>query len=120
MQKQIFAFALLASLGLGAAVAQENHLFTMELKPVRGKGGAVTMIHVAQTVSGPALTDGKSFSLRAAILDAGTQNIADRIMNLKVSDNAGDVPLTIENDAPVPGGDRYFRHCDWPRQFCTR
>ncbi len=96
MQKKILVFILLASLGLRAATAQENHLFTMELKPVRGEGGAVTMVHVEQTVSGIASTDGKLLSVRAAITDVGTQHIADRIANLKISDGAGDVPLTIE------------------------
>lgn len=116
MQKRLFAFALLFGLGLGHAVAQEDHLFTMELKPIRGEDGAVTMIHVKQMVSGVTPADGKPFSVRAAIKDVGTQNIADRIMNLKVSDSAGEVPLAIENDAPVSGGGRYFRHWRTDRQ----
>jgi hypothetical protein len=70
VQKQILVFALLTILGLRTAVAEENHLFTMDLKPIRGEGGTVTMIHLKQTVDGIATTDGKFFSLRAAIQDA--------------------------------------------------
>lgn len=88
----------------------------MELKPIRGADGAVTMIHVEQTVNGAAPIDGIPFSMRAAINDVGTHHIADRITNLKVSDSAGEVPLAIDNDAPVSGGDRYFRHWRAQRQ----
>ncbi len=50
MQKRILVIALLASLGLGFSAAQEQRSFTMELKPIRGEDGTVTMIHVKQTM----------------------------------------------------------------------
>jgi hypothetical protein len=106
---------ILCGVVTGAAQAQ-SHIFTMDLKPVRGGDGSVTAIHIEQTVDGLASTDGKPFSLRAAIADAGTANIADRISNVRVSDSAGAVPITIENDAPVSGGERYFRHWRSGRQ----
>lgn len=119
MQKRILVIALLASLGLGFSAAQEQRSFTMELKPIRGEDGTVTMIHVKQTMIAVVPTDGKLLSVRAAIADVGTQHIADRIANLKISDSAGEVPLSIENDAPLSGGERYFRHWRASRQVAS-
>lgn len=116
MHKWCLAILLLAHLALRAETAGQDHPFTMELEPTRGEDGEVTMVHVKQSVSGVASTDGKPFSLRAAIRDVGTQDIADRITNLQVSDREGEVPLAIENDAPVSGGELYFRHWRASRQ----
>jgi hypothetical protein len=116
MNRWAVGFALLMLLIGGSALAQSAPRLLMELRPIRDESGDVTRVHVVESVDGLA-SDSPPFSLRSAIRDAGTQNIADRITDLKVSDRAGEVPLTIENDSPAEGGQRYFRHWRADRQI---
>lgn len=100
--------ALLLALPFSTALAGEN-TFEVTLRPVRDNTAEVTAIEVRSVLRGTRSGD-KAFSLTAPIVYAATTGIADRVHDLRVVDNRGDVPLATEDDPAVKGGFPYFRH----------
>jgi hypothetical protein len=107
----IAAAALVASLAVGvhAGLAQSPApAFDAVFKPVREGGAEVTAIAVSETIRG--LPAGRPLVLSAPVIYAGVPGIADRVKDLAVKDDQGAVPLTVSEDAKVPGGFPYYRH----------
>ena len=107
----IVAAAASASLAVGVhsgAAAPDGPAFDAVFKPVREGGPDVTAIAVRETIRG--LPTGKPLVLSAPVIYAGVPGIADRVKDLTVRDETGAVPLTLSEDAKVPGGFPYFRH----------
>jgi hypothetical protein len=103
------AFAASLAVGVHAGLAQSPApAFDAVFKPVRDGGPEVTAIAVTETLRG--LPGGKPFVLSAPVIYAGVPGIADRVKDLQVRDDQGVVPLTLSEDAKVPGGFPYFRH----------
>jgi len=107
----IVAAALAAGLTVGvhhAAASDPAPSFDAVFKPVRDGSPDVTAIAVSETIRG--LPAGKLLVLSAPVIYAGVPGIADRVKNLAVEDDKGDVPITVSEDAKVPGGFPYYRH----------
>jgi hypothetical protein len=106
----LVAASAAASLALGVSPGETQvaPAFDVTFTPVRRGGPEVTAIVVHSTVRG-APAD-KPFVITAPVVYAGVRGIADRVTDLKVRDDKGDVPLTLSEDKPVPGGFPYFRH----------
>lgn len=106
----IVAAAAATSLAVGVdpGASQEAPAFDAVFKPVRDGGPDVTAIVVSETLRG--LPAGKPLVLSAPVVYAGVFGIADRVKDLAVRDDKGAVPLTVSEDAKVPGGFPYFRH----------
>lgn len=101
-------------LGSGLVVLAANaqaQTFDATFKPVR-QGDEVTGIEVVSVLKD--VSDAAPFSLSAPVVYAGVPGIADRVQDLKVTDAAGEVPLTSSDDPAAPGGFPYFRH--WKAQ----
>jgi hypothetical protein len=92
------------------AQAQEPGSIDFLLRPVRDGQADVTAIAVRSVINAAPLAAGERLSLTAPIVYAGAAGIADRVHDLIVADRAGIVPLSVSNDAAVPGGFPYFRH----------
>jgi hypothetical protein len=101
------AFASLA-VGVDPGESQEPPAFDAVFKPVRDGGPEVIAIAVKETIRG--LPAGKPLTLSAPVIYAGVPGIADRVKDLEVRDDKGAVPLTLSEDAKVPGGFPYYRH----------
>ncbi len=101
--------ALLALVFAVAPSLAAAQAFDVTLKPVRDTAGQVTGIAVTSSINA-APADGAPLSLSAPVVYAALRGVADRVTDLKVSDAQGDVPLSVSEDAPVPGGFPYFRH----------
>jgi hypothetical protein len=107
----IVAAAFAASLAVGvrhAAAVDPQPAFDAVFKPVRDGGPEVTAIAVAETIRG--LPAGKPLVLSAPVIYAGVPGVADRVKDLAVKDDQGAVPLSVSEDARVPGGFPYYRH----------
>jgi hypothetical protein len=107
----IVAAAVLSSLAVGvhhAAAVDPQPAFDVVFKPVRDGGPEVTAIAVTETLRG--LSAGKPLVLSAPVIYAGVPGIADRVKDLAVRDDQGAVPLSVSEDAKVPGGFPYYRH----------
>lgn len=107
----IVAAAAAASLAVGvhAGLAQSpSPAFDATFKPLRDGGPDVTAIAVTETIRG--LPAGRPLVLSAPVIYAGVPGIADRVKDLAVRDDQGAVPLTLSEDAKVPGGFPYYRH----------
>ena len=79
-------------------------------KPVRDGSAEIAAIDVRTEIAGLPAAAGDRFSLSVPVVYAGVMGIADRTTNLSVRDADGQVPLTVEDDAPAPGGFPYYRH----------
>ncbi|KCZ57360.1 hypothetical protein HY29_01135 [Hyphomonas beringensis] len=89
---------------------QEVAAFSVTLKPTLGADKEVDAIEVSGVMNG-GLAEGEGrLKLMAPVVYANVEHIADRIMNLSVTDSDGPVEFTIEDDDPAPGGYPYFRH----------
>ncbi|MGZ6015856.1 MAG: M61 family metallopeptidase [Phenylobacterium sp.] len=102
------AFAASLAVGVDPGQGQEAPAFDAVFKPVREGGPEVTAIAVTETIHG--LLPGKPLTLSAPVIYAGVPGIADRVKDLGVRDDKGAVPLTLSEDAKVPGGFPYYRH----------
>lgn len=84
--------------------------YEITLRPERGENGEVEAIAVTSRLHG-GLKDGETrLKLSAPVVYVNVIGIADRILDLRVTDEAGPVEFTLEQDDPVPGGFPYFRH----------
>lgn len=84
--------------------------YEITLRPERGENGEVEAIAVTSRLHG-GLKDGETrLKLSAPVVYVNVMGIADRILDLRVTDEAGPVEFTLEQDDPVPGGFPYFRH----------
>jgi hypothetical protein len=97
---------VLVALGLLAQGGSQR--FDIAFSPLRGPDGMVTTVRVHEIVTGG--PTGKRLGLIAAVADAGVTRIADRIIELSVSDRQGSVPLRVEEDGEQSGGTVYYRH----------
>lgn len=79
-------------------------------RPVRAPDGEVAAIDVRMEVTNLPDSVAQRFSLKVPITYAGVVGIAERTQQLTVRDAAGDVPLTVLDDAPDPGGFPFYRH----------
>lgn len=99
--------------GQAASVSAEEETlprYSLVLKPEVGGDGTVEAIEVTSTLTG-GLAEGEArLKLMAPVVYVNVMGIADRITELDVSDAAGPVEFSIEEDDPVPGGYPYFRH----------
>ena len=84
--------------------------YEVTLRPELGEDGMVEAIAVTSRLNGE-LKDGETrLKLSAPVVYVNVMGIADRIQDLRVTDGAGPVAFTLEQDDPVPGGFPYFRH----------
>lgn len=84
--------------------------YEITLRPELDADGMVEAIAVTSRLSG-GLKDGETrLKLSAPVVYVNVMGIADRILDLRVTDAAGPVEFTLEQDDPVPGGFPYFRH----------
>ena len=88
--------------------------FEAVLKPLVGENGQVMAIQVDSVIYGGLTEDADRLSLTAPVVYAGAYGIADRVMDLTVTDQKGKVPLDSRDDPVTPGGFPYFRH--WTAQ----
>lgn len=79
-------------------------------RPVRAADGEVAAIEVRMEVDGLPDSVAQRFALNVPITYAGVPGIAERTQQLTVRDAGGDVPLTVVDDAPDPGGFPFYRH----------
>ena len=96
------------SAGLGALLMRVTQEDLFDQQPLRDGGPDVTAIAVRETIRG--LPAGKPLTLSAPVIYAGVPGIADRVKDLEVRDDKGVVPLTLSEDAKVPGGFPNYRH----------
>ncbi|ABI76229.1 putative lipoprotein [Hyphomonas neptunium ATCC 15444] len=93
-----------------AAPAGPEASYEITLRPELGEDGMVEAIAVTSRLHGD-LKDGETrLKLSAPVVYVNVMGIADRILDLRVTDEAGPVAFTLEQDDPVPGGFPYFRH----------
>ena len=90
--------------------SESPRIFDTTIRPVRDGGTEVAAIAVRSVIRNGELPSGHRLSLTAPIVYASVTGVADRVQNLTVTDRAGVVPLSVENDPPVAGGFPYFRH----------
>ncbi|WP_213268419.1 hypothetical protein [Hyphomonas sp.] len=84
--------------------------YEITLRPELDAAGEVEAIAVTSRLQG-GLKDGETrLKLSAPVVYVNVMGIADRILDLRVTDEAGPVEFTLEQDDPVPGGFPYFRH----------
>ena len=84
--------------------------YEITLRPELGEDGEVEAIAVTSRLHG-GLKDGETrLKLSAPVVYVNVMGVADRIRDLRVTDEAGLVEFTLEQDDPVPGGFPYFRH----------
>lgn len=93
-----------------AAPAAQQASFRLTLKPVLDETNEVAAIEVHSVIDGPLEDEAAPFSIAAPVVYANVFGVADRVENLQVTDANGAIALTVEEDAPVPGGFPYFRH----------
>lgn len=91
-------------------VAENSVNLTMTVRPVRNGGPEVTSIDVRTEIRGALEQATTPFSVRAPVVYAGVQNIANRVGNLAVRDATGSVTLVVQDDPAAPGGYPYYRH----------
>ncbi len=91
------------------AVVSEAPSYSAVLKPVLDAEGEVNGIAVDAVLSGGLAEDQARLQLMAPVVYVMVDGIADRIMDLEVTDEAGDIEFTTEDGDPVPGGFPYFR-----------
>lgn len=84
--------------------------FNLTLKPFLDASGAVAGIEVHSTIDAALEEPAKPFSLAAPVVYANVFGVADRVKQLQIRDAAGEISVTVDEDAPVPGGFPYFRH----------
>lgn len=84
--------------------------YEITLRPQLGEGGAVEAIAVTSRLHGGLKAGETRLKLSAPVVYVNVMGIADRILDLHVTDEAGPVEFTLQQDDPVPGGFPYFRH----------
>lgn len=95
---------------VAVSVAQPEASYEVTLRPELDESGEVEAIAVTSRLHG-GLKDGETrLKLSAPVVYVNVMGIADRILDLRVTDEAGPVEFTLEQDDPVPGGFPYFRH----------
>ena len=95
---------------LPKTVGVEEANYEITLRPELGADGAVEAIAVTSRLRG-GLSEGETrLKLSAPVVYVNVAGIADRIGDLRVSDAAGAIEFSVEQDEPVPGGFPYFRH----------
>lgn len=103
--------ALLASVApLAGAQSPATPTVVHTWRPVRAADGEVAAIDVRMDVNALPNSVARRFALNVPITYAGVPGIAERTQQLTVRDMAGDVPLTVVDDAPDPGGFPFYRH----------
>jgi len=93
----------------GAAFAAPATGLSIVIKPL-SREGKVVALEVSEQLTGGAPADGAPLRLVAPMAVFGVKSIADKIVDLTVSDASGPVPLTIETDPKPAGYDRAYRH----------
>jgi len=88
---------------------QSERAFDISLRPVRDSTGRVTAVLVRQVIDRPLPAPGP-FSIRAAIVYAGTRGSAETIEGLRLRDARGDLPVRVRDDRANAGGFPYYRH----------
>jgi hypothetical protein len=84
--------------------------FEATLRPVREGGVDVTAIAVHSVIHATLEPDSGPFSVTAPVVYASVPGIADRVVNLRITDRDGDVELAPEDDPAAAGGYPYYRH----------
>ncbi|MFN3607753.1 MAG: hypothetical protein ACK4Y9_01690 [Hyphomonas sp.] len=92
-----------------AAIPPEA-FYELTLRPELGEDGMVQAIAVTSRLHGGLKAGETRLKLSAPVVYVNVMGIADRIQDLHVTDAAGPVEFTFEQDDPVPGGFPYFRH----------
>lgn len=103
-------FSLISCTFGGQAARGNENSFESVFRPVRDGGEAVTAIEVRSIINGALEPDSGPLSVSAPIVYASVQGIADRVIDLEVSDRHGDISLSREDDPVAAGGFPYFRH----------
>lgn len=85
-------------------------VYQITLRPDLGADGEVAAITVTSTLSGGLDAGESRLKLSSPVVYVNVMGIADRILDLDVSDAAGEIGFSIAEDEPVPGGFPYFRH----------
>jgi len=110
--------SLVAALALGGGTLPAQRAASREApagtishvwKPERGEGTQVTAIAVRTVVETLPAEAAERFTLSVPITYAGVRGIAERVQDLVVRDEEGDVPLVAEDEAPHPGGFPHYR-----------
>ncbi|MFN4184897.1 MAG: hypothetical protein ACK4M6_08930 [Hyphomonas sp.] len=104
---------LIAMAGCEAAPAPEaepDPSYEITLRPELDETGMVEAIAVSSRLHGGLKAGETRLKLSAPVVYVNVTGIADRILDLRVTDGAGPVTFTLEQDDPVPGGFPYFRH----------
>ena len=95
---------------VSTAIGPPAASYEITLRPELDANGVVEAIAVTSRLHG-SLKDGETrLKLSAPVVYVNVMGIADRIQDLRVTDGAGPVEFTLEQDDPVPGGFPYFRH----------
>lgn len=93
-----------------ALPAEPEASYEITLRPELGENGMVDAIAVTSRLHGGLKAGETRLKLSAPVVYVNVMGIADRILDLRVTDEAGPVTFTLEQDDPVPGGFPYFRH----------
>ena len=83
--------------------------FDMTLKPTLGADGEVDAIEVTSVLYGGLAEGEERLQLSVPVVYVMVAGIAERTLDLAVTDAEGEVALTYEDGEPVPGGFPYFR-----------
>ncbi|AXE63446.1 hypothetical protein BBF93_03830 [Hyphomonas sp. CACIAM 19H1] len=95
---------------VAAPEAKPEAYYEITLRPELDEGGAVEAIAVTSRLHGGLKGGETRLKLSAPVVYVNVMGVADRIRDLRVTDGAGPVEFTLEQDDPVPGGFPYFRH----------
>lgn len=90
--------------------AEPEAYYEITLRPELDGRGEVEAIAVTSRLHGGLKAGETRLKLSAPVVYVNVMGIADRILDLRVTDEAGPVDFTLEQDEPVPGGFPYFRH----------
>lgn len=90
--------------------AKPEAYYEITLRPELDGRGEVEAIAVTSRLQGGLKVGETRLKLSAPVVYVNVTGIADRILDLRVTDEAGPVDFTLEQDDPVPGGFPYFRH----------
>lgn len=89
---------------------QDTGHYAATLRPVTNGGPHVTAIDVTLEITAPIAHRDDPLQLVAPIIYPGVPGAADRLIDLKIEDQSGPLPVAVKDDPAVPGGFPYFRH----------
>ncbi|MFC6197465.1 M61 family metallopeptidase [Ponticaulis profundi] len=87
----------------------ETPSYSAVLKPLPGADGEVEAIAVTAELNGSLAEGENRLKLSAPIVYVMVDGIADRILDMTVTDQDGAIEFTTEDSPPAPGGFPYFR-----------